>query len=105
MNGAALNIVKIMYHNLLDVGCLSHMLSLVGERFKTPTLNLFIAHWIALFSHSYKVKALWKEATGRVMASYSKTCWWSRWELMNQVMVQFAFIELFLQNNEDIGVV
>ena len=37
------------------------------------------------------------------MASYSKTRWWSRWELMNQVMVQFAFIEPFLQNNEDIG--
>jgi hypothetical protein len=103
VNGAALNIVKIMYPNLLDVGCLSHMLNLVGERFKTPTLSLFIAHWIALFSHSYKVKALWKEATGRAMASYSKTRWWSRWELMNQVMVQFAFIEPFLQNNEDIG--
>ncbi len=44
VNGAALNIVKIMYPNLLDVGCLSHMLNLVGERFKTATLSLFIAH-------------------------------------------------------------
>ena len=56
VNGAALNIVKIMYPNLFEVGCLSHMLNLVGERFKTPTLILFIAHWIALFSHSYKSK-------------------------------------------------
>ena len=41
VNCAALNIVKIMYPNLFDVGCLSHMFNLVGERFKTPTLSLF----------------------------------------------------------------
>ena len=37
------------------------------------------------------------------MELYSKTSWWSRWEVINQVMVQFAFIEPFLQKNEDIG--
>ena len=103
VNGAALNIVKIMYPNLFDAGCLSHMLNLVGERFETSTLSLLITHWIALFGHSYKVKALWEEATGRAMASYSKTRWWSRWEVMNQVMIQFGFIAPFLQKHEDIG--
>ena len=79
------------------------MLNLVFERFKTPTLSPFFTPWIALFAHSPKVKALSKEATGRAMSSYSKTRWWSRWEVMNQVLVQFGFVEPFLQRNEDIG--
>ncbi len=61
VNTAAMRVVTIMYPNLLDVGCLSHMLNLVGERFKAPTLSLFFTLWIALFSHSPKAKALWKE--------------------------------------------
>ena len=67
VNSAAMSIVTIMYPNLLDIGCLSHMLNLVGERFKTPLLSIFFTLWISLFAHSPKVKALWKETTGRAM--------------------------------------
>ena len=103
VNTAAMRVVTIMYPDLLDIGCLSHMLNLVGERFKTPTLSLFFTLWISLFAHSPKVKALWKETTGRTMSTYSKTRWWSRWEVMNQVLLQFGHVEPFLQRNEDIG--
>ena len=103
MNTAAMRVVTIMYPNLLDVGCLSHMLNLVEERFKAPTLSLFFTLWIALFSHSPKAKALWKETTGRAMATYSKTRWWSQWEVMHQVLQQFGDVEPFLHNNEDVG--
>ena len=103
VSNAAMDIVTVMYPKLLDIGCLSHMFNLVGERFKPPTLNLLFTLWISLFAHSPKVKALWKEATGRAMSSYCKTWWWSRWEVMNQVLLQFGDIEPFLQRNEDVG--
>ena len=79
VNTAAMRVVKVMYPSVTDIGCISHTLDLVGEKFKLPTLHLFITLWISLFAHSPKVKALWKQRTGRAMSSYSKTRWWSRW--------------------------
>lgn len=38
------------------------------------------------------------------MASYSATRWWSKWEVIKEVMVYFADIEPFLRENEDIGI-
>jgi len=37
------------------------------------------------------------------MSSYSKTRWWSRWEVIKQVMLSFGDVEPFLLENEDIG--
>lgn len=41
VNGAAMCIVKVMYPYIFDVGCLSHTLDLVGEKFKALNLHLF----------------------------------------------------------------
>lgn len=51
----------------------------------------------------FQVKALWKEMTGRAMPTYSKTRWWSKWEIMSQVLVQFGDILPFLQQNPDVS--
>lgn len=83
VNNAAMRVVSIVYPNVLDVGCFSHTLDIVGEKFKTPVLSQFCIMWLSHFSHSPKTKALWKEQTGKAMASYSKTRWWSRWELLH----------------------
>lgn len=32
------------------------------------------------------------------MATYSKTRWWSHWEVLHQIMVQFGDVEHFLTN-------
>ena len=37
------------------------------------------------------------------MSRYSATRWWSKWEVVKQVMVYFGDIEPFLEENEDIG--
>lgn len=66
INGAAIRVLTVMYPKLLDVRCLGHTLDLVGDRFKAPTLNLFMTLRISFFAHSSKVKALWKETTDRV---------------------------------------
>jgi len=51
-NGVALRTLKIVYPQLVDVGCFSHTLDLVGEKFCTPHLSAFTLWWISRFSHS-----------------------------------------------------
>ena len=102
-NNVAMKTLKIVYPSVLDVGCFSHTLDLVGNYFKLPNLTEFLNYWLLLFSHSVKCKFLWQEQTGRTMATYSHTRWWSKWELVNQILVQFGDIKPFLLKNTDIG--
>ena len=37
------------------------------------------------------------------MASYSATRWWSKWEVIKQVMLSFGDVEPFLRENDDVG--
>ena len=103
VNDAAMRTLTIVYPYLLDVGCFSHTLDLVGEHFHTPTLSEFGMLWVSLFAHSPKVRMLWKDQTSISMPSYSPTRWWSRWELYKQVMAQFGDLEQFLKRNDDVA--
>ena len=68
-----------------------------------PHAYEFLTSWMALFSHSYKAKIAWGEQTGKAMPSYSATRWWSKWEILDQLLVSFGDIKLFLDNNPDLG--
>ena len=97
VNTAALRTVAIVYpyvldicyisHTLLDICCISHTLDLVGEKLKATAVSLFFTLWVSLFAHSAKARALW----------------WSRWEIMLQVLEQFGDVEPFLQENSDLS--
>ena len=102
VNETAVRTLKVVYPNLLSMGCFSHTIDRVGEHFNIPTLSEFITSWISLFSHSPKTRFLWLEQTGRSMATFSPTRWWSRWEVMEQVSVQFGDMLPFLRR-DDIG--
>ena len=73
VSSVAISTLKIVYPTLLDVGCFSHTLDHVGEKFHTPTLSDFITLWINLFSHSSKSKLAWKDQTSVSIATYSTT--------------------------------
>ena len=103
INNVALKTLKIVYPALLDVGCMSHTLNLVGEHFKLPNLLDFLNSWLLLFSHSTKTKFLWRELTGKSMATYSHTRWWSKWEVMHQLLQYFGDGKPFLLQHSDIG--
>ena len=94
-NNVAMHTLKIVYPLVVDIGCFSHTIDHVGSRFKTPTLSEFITAWISLFSHSPKTRLLWKSKTQRSMSSYSATRWWSKWEVVKQIMLYFGDIEPF----------
>lgn len=81
VNSVAMQILKVLYPKALDIGCFSHTIDHVGEKFVTNNLHDFGILWVSLFSHSPKARMLWRTRTGRSMLSYSQTRWWSRWEV------------------------
>ena len=96
-NRVAMRTIKVLYPNILDVGCYSHTIDHVGDHFKAPILDTFIHLWIGLFAHSPRTRCEWKELTGKAMALYSDTRWWSKWEVFHQVLLQFGDVLPFLQ--------
>lgn len=44
---------------------------------------------------------LWKQQTGHTVCGYSLTRWWSRWELINQILELFGDVEPFLRSLEE----
>ena len=92
--------IKVVYNQLLDVGCFSHTLDHVGERMNTPILHNFCKAWIGLFSRSLKSRLLWRTQTGLPAPSYSATRWWSQFEVIHQVFTAFGDIEKFLKNDD-----
>ena len=99
-NNVAMHVVKIVYPLVFDIGCFSHTVDRVGEKFKVPHLHEFITYWISLFSHSYKARPLWKEQTGQAFCGYSTTRWWSKWEVQNQILNLFGDLKPFLEGEE-----
>ena len=97
VNNVALRTLKVVYPALLDVGCFSHTLDLVGSKFCAPNLVEFTMAWVSLFSHSPKARLMWREQTGRSVTSYSQTRWWSRWEIMKQLLELYGDVDVFLR--------
>lgn len=97
-NGVALRTIQIVYASIVDIGCFSHTLDLVGSKFVTPCLSSFMVWWLSLFSHSPKAMLLWKEKTGIAYQGYSATRWWSKYEVMKQLMDLFGDVEPFLKD-------
>jgi hypothetical protein len=83
-NGVAMRTIQVVYPNMIDIGCYSHTIDLVGVKFCTPNLDSFIRLWVSLFAHSPRAGLWWKDRTGKAMTSYSPTRWWSKWEVMSR---------------------
>ena len=99
VNGVAMRTLQVVYPNVLNVGCFSHTIDYMGQRFSTPTLDKFMSAWLNMFSHSAKARLAWKSHTDRAMASCNNTRWWSKWEIIHQILVQFGDVEGFLDEN------
>ena len=100
VNGVAMRTIKVVFPQVLDIGCFSHALDLTGRKFNTPNLDEFSKLWISLFAHSPKARIAWKTTTGLSIRTYSETRWWSRWEVIEQVHNVYGDIQGFLENND-----
>ena len=100
VNGVAIRTLNVIYPSLIDVGCFSHTLDNVGDKFNTPTLDRFFKHWIGMFSRSPKTKLAWKARTDLPVPTYSVTRWWSKWEVLRNPHDAFGDVYAFLQDTE-----
>ncbi len=64
VNNVAVRTMKIVFPQLLHIGCFSHTLDHVGENFSTPILDKLVSGWINIFSRSPKTKLVRKTQTG-----------------------------------------
>ena len=71
VNDVAMRTVKILYNQVVDIGCFSHTLYLVSERMNIHVLSEFCKSWIGLFSRNPKSRLLWKDLTGLSPPSFS----------------------------------
>lgn len=101
VNHAALEQVKFFFPQLLDITCFSHTIDNIGKHFEFRVLDRFSQLWVSMFSHSAAVRLAWKTRTGTAMKTYSATRWWSKWEVMKQVLEYFGDVEPFLRENEN----
>lgn len=73
-NNVAVRFLKVMFTQLLDVGCFPHTGFCRGQNPYPSSLRVMLS-WLSLFSHSVKAKILWKEQTDRPIRSYCPTRW------------------------------
>ena len=93
----AMRTVQVIYPQILDVRCFSHTVDHVGEQFATPILDEFVSAWVCYS------RLVWQDRVDRSVKSLSKTCWWSRWEVINRLTELFGDVEPFLVENDDLG--
>ena len=53
-SGVAMKTFKVLYPNLVDIGCFSHTIDRVGENLYNPILHEFGIARVSMFSHSPK---------------------------------------------------
>ena len=80
VNNVAIKHLKILYPNLVDIGCFSHALDHVGEKMVMPNLQKFMKSWVSLFAHNACSSIAFKAITGQLPESYSETRWWSKYD-------------------------
>ena len=100
VNNVAMQTLKVIYPDVVDIGCFSHTLDLVGEKFCTPILDQFFKGWINMFSRSPKTKLTWRSKTGLPVPTYSTTRWRSKWEVLKHMLGYFGDIPSFLQDKD-----
>ena len=103
VNEAGLHQVMFFFPNILSVICYSHIIDIVGKHFEFSVLNTFSRCWNTLFSLSPASRLLWRTRTGIAMQLHSKTRWWSKWKVLNQVMEFFGDVEPFLRENDNLS--
>ena len=58
VNNVAMQTLKVVYPDVVNIDCFSHMLDLVGEKFCTLILDQFFKGWINMFFHNPKTTYL-----------------------------------------------
>ena len=75
MNNLAMSSIGVVYPDLLNIGCMSHTIDHVGNKFVIPVLDEFVNAWMQMFSHSPKPRLLWSSRVRFSVHSLCKARW------------------------------
>jgi hypothetical protein len=97
----AIEAMKIFWVNSIDMECLPHTFSHVGEHMTHASLTEFHQCLSYMWSTSSKAKVLWEERLGQRPLTSCTTRWWSWWQMMNYVMQRWGDIDGYLRDLRD----
>ena len=103
VNEAGLRQVMFFFPSIRNGICFSHTIDNVGKHFEFSVLDTFSRCRNTMFSLSPAARLSWKTRTGTAMQLHCKTRWWSKWEVLNQVMEIFGDVEPFLRENNNLS--
>lgn len=103
-NYDAINRLMPLSVNALNMLCFPHTLHNTGKHLQVPVLDEFMTPWLQLVPHPGAAKLRWQAILGKGMSSYSKVRWWSRWEMMQELALNFGALPDFLMSLENDGI-
>eukprot|EP00967_Tisochrysis_lutea_P148894 scaffold285169_cov43-Tisochrysis_lutea.AAC.1 len=95
-NGVSCRQLKVCCPNAVDILCASHTLQHTGEHLVLATVEEFLTPWLTLTSHTRAAGLIWRDMMGQSMKGFSRTRWWSRWEVMKDLGTNFGQLEAFI---------
>lgn len=83
--------------NLFDIGCMAHLLNLVGENIEVKHAARLVRDIVSIMSYSHAARQFWQQMSGSTFPSFSKTRWFSFHEVAGYVAQNIKFVEQFLR--------
>jgi hypothetical protein len=94
---AAIRLLRsFLYRDAMDMKCFSHTLDNVGKKMNIPVVRSFMIKWNGVLKNSVVAKLRWHQLNEQSKLSYSPTRWWSWFECVKQVMVNWGDVVKFL---------
>ena len=99
VNGAAVaNITAAFYTTTADITCVCHALNNCGQRVDSKSASAWMSVWTTMFSKSNAAKRLWQARCDENMPLGNNTRWWTSFDLMKYVAINFFEVEPFLKD-------
>ena len=76
----------------------------MGKHILIPVLDEFMTPFLQLVCNPGGAKLRWAAIVGGSVPSYSKVRWWSRWEIMQQIALNFGALPQFLADLDRDGI-
>lgn len=104
VNGCAYRQISFLYPIAEDLGCWSHTIDNAGDAMKIPAVKAFLTPWRLLIGQSQRSRMIFKSLVGKYPVSTSETRWWSSFEQIHQVFLQWRSVQETLRICAEEGV-
>ena len=94
----AIEALKTFWSNSVDMECLPHTFSHVGQHMTHASLMEFHQGISYMWNTSWKARKLWEERLGQMPPRETANRWWSWWQMMRYVMERWGEMDGYLRD-------